>query len=493
MERTLVPAERRAFEVGACVDLGAFRKNDPDRGASRFLDGAHGTVDWIALMEDRRPEWFLGFRPGSDDLDVPLNRHGPESGRWTRAEVRALVGALRAHGVRVLVGVWMHECAWVDERHPELLMRDADGRLWQDVVRKNADVDPLKRLRADAEHGIEEGLPFVEYLVRQYAALRAAFGFEGLFVGDGGMGFREFAHDGRDALHFDFDAAAVADFARSDAYVAHEGCALRADGPSDAAELARRHAADVRAHHASAWLAWTRARWKAFYARLADAIHAHDGTLAAYNTMNYDPVLAREHGVDFRDLAEAGLDVLVFQTYDWAWGPHGPLTPQADKDAAANLAALLLTRGHVGHATPMRIVFTTETNDRVEGWRAPLDATLREIGAYGGARSFDGERWRPVADGTFVVWANDVAPDAWREMASAWRTAFRDTPPERAAVVWTDDVLDQPHEAGSYAHLRATLALTGGRPDGVVRGEARPPAPSASEAPLRTAPVARRR
>lgn len=458
----LVPEGRRSYDVGACIDLGAFRKDAPDRGVAEWLSGAR-RVDWVVLMEDRRPEFFLGFEPGDDATPVPLNRHGPNPGTWTVADVRDLVGRLHARGVKVLLGVWMHECAWVDDDHPELLMTDADGRLWQDVRARSADINPMKRLRADPARGIEEGMPFPDYVARQYAALRDALGLDGLFVGDGGMGFRQFAKDDRDALTFDFDPAWVHEFVASPAFERHAGCKLHG-------EDAALSASDVRTHHAEAWLTWTRARWAGFYKGLADVVHATGGTLAAYNVMNYDPVLAREHGVDYRDLADAGLDVLVFQTYDWAWGPNGPLDPVPHKDAATNLVSLLLTRGQVGHATPMRIVFTTETNDAVERWAAPVERVVEEIEAYAGARSHDGTRWRPAADGTLVVWGNQVATEDWRAIEAAWNAAFARTGgPRNGVVVYEDDILDQPHAPGSYAHVEATLAVMGTPPDGVAR------------------------
>lgn len=474
------PRRGSGYEVGACVDLGAFRRDDPDRGVKRWLSAAR-RVDWVVLMEDRDPDFFLDFRPGREDADVPLNRHGPFRDAWTVADVRDLVRHLHRRGVKVLLGAWMHECAWVDDRHPELLMRDAHGRLWQDKAARSADINPMKRLRADPSRGIEEGLPFTTYVARQYEALRATFDLDGLFVGDGGMGFREFAKDAHDALWFDFDPAWVREFASTAACAPHEGCALAGD---DAAASA----ADVRAHHAEAWLAWTRAKWASFYRELADVVHATGGTLAAYNVMNYDPVLAREHGVDYRDLAEAGLDVLVFQTYDWAWGPHGPLDPVPHKDAATNQLALLLTRGHVGHDTGMRIVFTTETNDSVEGWKAPVDRTVEEIAAYAGARSYDGDRWRPVADGTLVVWANDVPAPEWIALEAAWNDAFAHAePPRKGVVVYAHAA--EPHDPGSYAHLHATLAVTGKAPDGVARVRA-PEAPGAVPiAPVRRRPT----
>ena len=173
---------------------------------------------------------------------------------------------------------------------------------------------------------------------------------------------------------------------------------------------------------------------------MADAVHATGGMLAAYNVMNYDPALARLHGVDYRAIAEAGLDVLVFQAYDYAWGPLGPFgfLHIAKKDLATNLAALLRTRAHVGYDTRMQIVVTVETEDEVETWNAPVAHTLGEAYALGNAAAFDGKAWRRAADGAFIVWGNSVSPQEWRGLAAAFQQLSAPPPTPASALVWSE-------------------------------------------------------
>ncbi|HEX2021352.1 MAG TPA: hypothetical protein VHH36_01455, partial [Candidatus Thermoplasmatota archaeon] len=349
---------RGGFEAGACVDLGAFDPTAGDAGAGAWLDRAVSLPTWVVLMEDRQPVFFHGYQGYRPDAPVPLNRHGPHAHAWTHADLRRLVLAFKARGVRVLLGYWVHECAFVDDRHPELLIRDATGRLWQDRVELNADFSPMRRMRADPEHDVREGERYFDWAARRYARLAEDFGFDGLFLGDGAMGFRRHGKDWKDLRHFDYHEDWLAEFAVDHAFGRHDGCALL-DASADTAARAR----DVHAHHWEHWVAWNTDRWTDYYRRTAEAVHATGGILAAYNCMNYDPALARLHGVDYRAIAEAGLDVLVFQAYDYAWGPLGPFGDLhiARKDLATNLACLLRTRAHVGHDTPMRIVVTVET------------------------------------------------------------------------------------------------------------------------------------
>ncbi|HWG89430.1 MAG TPA: hypothetical protein VNZ52_01140 [Candidatus Thermoplasmatota archaeon] len=449
------------FEVGVCVDLGAFHPHEQDYGGRRYLENAGRTPHWVCLMEDRAPTFYHTFSTYQPDAAVPLNRHGPNPHAWTQRDLKGLVETLQAEGVAVLLGYWIHECGWVDDRQPQLLMRQADGAVWGDRVKQNADFNPMKRLRADPVQGIPAGKPYMEWATEQYRRLQAAFGFDGLFLGDGGMGFRHHGHDEKGLTVFDYSPEWVQAFRESAHHVPHEGCALgREDAP--AAEWAE----DVRAHHWAAWVDWNTAEWTGFYAHMAREVHATGGKLAAYNVMNFDPALALVHGVDYRGIAEAGLDYLVFQTYDFAWGDLGPFgfLAMKKKDLQTNLEALLATRAHVGHDIPMKILFTAETNDSVEHWDSPMPHTLGEAYAYAGARSFTGRKWVPVVDGAFIVWGSDMPAEEWQWLARAFAEASAPRDPAGSLLVWDEEkdlrcLLDTIHgkvtPGDLYAHHEA--------------------------------------
>jgi hypothetical protein len=460
------------FEVGACADLGAFDPRELDCGAERFVERSERAIDWICIMEDRWPDFFLNYRTFDPAGGVPLARHGPRFDVWTQADLRRLVEGLHARGVRVFLGFWPHECRFADDDHPELLMRSGDsGEVWQDLVERSGDLNPMKRMRADPARGIDEGTTFGAYVVRQWNALECDFHFDGLFLGDGGMGFRRHSNDREGVRTFDMDEAWIADFLNSPEGAAdvHAGCALAlcdrrtkvGAGPlsGDAERAARERAVacadDLRRHHWPNWVRWNVGRWTALYCLLAEAVHARGGELAAYNVMNFDPCMAYVHGADYRALAHAGLDILVFQTYDYAWGPLGPFQPK-EKDLATNLATLLATKAYL-HGTKTRVLFTAETGDNVEHWDAPTAHTLGEIHVYGSGRIGEGEGWKPVVDGTFVVWANETPAEEWRLLANAFRhTANSRTEPSRV-LVWDDTDVDflarLGPDATGYDHL----------------------------------------
>lgn len=455
---------RVPFHAGACLDLGAFDPTLADCGVDAYIERAQRTLSWVVLMEDRQPVWFHGYQGYDPAAPVPLNRHGPNKHAWTQADMKRLVEAFHAHGVKVLLGYWTHECSFVDDHHPELLIRDATGALWQDRVEMNADFSPLRRMRADPVHDVRENERYAAWSARRYVRLANDFGFDGLFLGDGAMGFRRHGHDWKDLRHYDYHEQWIAEFAADHAFDHHDGCTLATDAPTPA------QAADIHAHHWDHWIAFHVERWTAYYRTMATAIHATGGILAAYNVMNYDPALARLHGIDYREIAEAGLDILVFQTYDYAWGPHGPFgfLPITRKDIETNTATLLRARAHVGYDTPMQIVITVETEDEVETWDAPTAHTLGELYAYGHAAAHDGARWRRAANGAFVVWGNSVAAPEWHALQNAFHALAAPPPEPHTVHAWDPDEIHhttaRPPTATSpddlYAHLDASAGAT---------------------------------
>lgn len=427
------------FRAGACLDLGAFDSSRDDCGVGDYVARSQRALSWVVIMEDRQPVFFHGYQGYVADADVPLNRHGPRSDGWRMQDLRRLVNAFHAHHVKVLLGYWAHECSFVDDRHPELIIREATGELWQDRVEMNADFSPLRRMRADLEHGVREGERYATWAVRRYAELARDFGFDGLFLGDGFMGFRRHGQDWKDLRHFDFHEEWLAEFRVDHAFDHHEGCAL-VDGAATPEA-----AADVHAHHWEHWVAFNTERWTDFYRTTCQGVHAAGGIVAAYNVMNYDPALARQHGVDYRGIAEAGLDILVFQAYDYAWGPLGPFGSLGitKKDIETNLQSLLRTRAHVGFDTPMQIVVTVETEDEVETWNAPAAHTLGELYQLGHALAHDGISWRRAADGAFVVWGNSVAAPEWRSLASAFSALSAPPHAPHSALVWDEREIER--------------------------------------------------
>jgi len=203
-------------------------------------------------------------------------------------------------------------------------------------VRGSSDLYPFVRLR-------REGVEYVDYIARQYARLSTAFGFDGLMLGDGFCGFGTIVDPDR---YRDQEAAVP--------------------------------------------------RWTRFYTRIAEAVHRSNGILLAYDRMGFSYREARKHGVDYHDLARAGLDILVYQSYPQAWGNFWLGAYRDRFDLASNVRNLATVKEALA-GTHTQVFHTVELGDSVEKWVADPEKTFRLMAQLA-----------PLAGGRFLVWANDV-------------------------------------------------------------------------------------
>lgn len=186
-------------------------------------------------------------------------------------------------------------------------------------------------------------MSYAEYIGCQYERLRGAFGFDGLMLGDGFCGFGSFVAPD---LHAD----------RED----------------------------------------TIPQWTQFYRTVATRVHAAGGVLVAYDYMGFPSRDARRHGVDYRAIAGAGLDLLVYQSYPQAWGRYWLAEQRGRFGLHACVRNLATVRAALA-GTGTRILYTVELRDSVERWAAEAPSTRRQMAALD-----------PLADGRFLVWANDL-------------------------------------------------------------------------------------
>ena len=137
-------------------------------------------------------------------------------------------------------------------------------------------------------------------------------------------------------------------------------------------------------------------QWTEFYATVARAVHHSSGLLFAYDCQGLSASEARRHGVDYRELARVGLTCLVFQSYPQAWGEYW-LARYADRFdlEACRINLTSVKKALAGTAT--KVLYTVELGDVVEGWSADPAKTRRAM-----------EVLDPLADGRFLVWANDL-------------------------------------------------------------------------------------
>jgi hypothetical protein len=317
-----------SLPTAVCVDLGAFRKPLPNLSILG--------VKIVVVMEDRRPRVFLGHNGYKPEEIMPLNRHkGPAHDYKTQADLRELVQELHKQGIKVLIGFWGF---WADglsskpspwlQKHPELAPR----------IRGECDIgNPFAILK-------KEGISFAEYIAEQYRKLHHDFGFDGLFLGDGLCGFRDFMHLEKYAY---LDDSGLEDL------------------------------------------------WAVFYHIIAKTVHDLGGELWAYDCMGFSLLAALSHGVSYGLLSKAGLDVLVFQTYPTAWGRRY-FKVSGKTGLSKDFANFLSVKSAIRESTT-RLFYSLEMGDSREGWRPSWECTRTQMNVF-----------RDYADGKLIVWGNEL-------------------------------------------------------------------------------------
>lgn len=264
--------------------------------------------------------------------------------RWRTHEDLRTLVA-QLHGQHLRVAIGVWNYGgWLFHRRPPWVRAHPELR----HLALSSQLFPFVRLRP-------EDMTYAEYIGRQYARLREAFDFDGLMLGDGFSGF-----------------GSIWDPDRYD-------------------DLAR-----------------TVPEWTALYRTVAGAVHRLGGVLLAYDQMGMAAGEARRHGVDYREIGGAGLDVLVYQSYPQAWAGFWLETYRSRFDLAANVRNLA-TVTSAAAGTGLRVLYTVELGDSVERWSADPARTAEQVAALD-----------PLAGGRFLVWANDLVAQLAPPASTCW-------------------------------------------------------------------------
>lgn len=288
------------------IDLGALPLETLREGALDLECLTRLGIKRIALMEDRDPYFFLNFEEYDATEPVPLNRHGTGGEQrtdWTMADMKAFIDLAHQHGIEVYQGFWAntHYAA----TNP-FLSRNSHA---EPVILGSDDMNPLCEV-TDAQG---ETMLFAEYIIRQYHKLADAFGIDGLFLGDGFMGYRSFL---RPRFTGDFTFA-------------QKG-------------------------------------WEIFYALLSDAVRARGGKFMAYDVMGRTYEEAYRSGVDYKTVLPY-LDLFMVQTYgQTAWHQFMSLPGYT---LMRDLQALESMHRELAPDMREKLVYTAELGDKIEGWR----------------------------------------------------------------------------------------------------------------------------
>jgi hypothetical protein len=301
---------------------------------------------------------------------------------------------------------------WLTE-HPEALVRRAD-------VGRTTQFNVLSRL---ADGSYTEDL-----FVGQLRRVCDFYGFDGWHGPDGYGPLSSPIHlgDVSDGMIDQF--AAGADGLPPEVT---EGC-------GDDVERLSARAEWIWANRRLEWIEFWSTRWATFWGKVSAGMHA-DGRRAYVNSAwTRDPFEALyRYGVDYRKLADAGIDGIVAETV-----AGSIMLGSGDRDYHYDyLAMLMLIRAY---APDIELIFLHPIKDVVEDWdllrHAPamLEREIYALGNVFHTRS-DGSLSRSV-DGFLGCLGDGITPEEWSWLRDRWDLSFT-PPPKRvvgATLVWSD-------------------------------------------------------
>lgn len=284
------------------VDLGAFDLAKLRKSELHLDRLTQAGIKEIVLMEDRDPQFYLNYSGYHADQTVPLNRHGSEADQWTMADLKNLIQQLHHQKIKTVIGFWGN----TGNKDQNAFIR-ANWASLRPVIPGSDDINPLSFVKnVDGE-----SMPFASYIISQYKKLKTDFGFDGVFLGDGLMGYRSF---------------------------------MDPHGPYEAEEFAY--------------------LWTDFYKRIYQDIKkiSPQDTLWAYDCMGNGPVTALNNGLHLEQIAKY-IDRYVFQGYGAdAWGKDymnlEGYNSERDQSHIRKLPEQL----------KVKTLYSVGLGDKVEGW-----------------------------------------------------------------------------------------------------------------------------
>ncbi|WP_053202538.1 hypothetical protein [Jiangella muralis] len=382
------------------IELIAFDTTAPDLGVAAVLDplGERPSVLSLLLYSAE----FVHTHDAVDDELLPVectayyarswSVRGPRQD-WTRAQLRALVSALRDRGIAVFFALFdMHAfedgattrvSAW-NEAHPELTVVDRAG------AERTGLLNPLGRFA--------DGSFYEDFFATRLEEVFAYYGFDGLHGADG-------YSSGRLPLwEADFSADLLEQFSQWSGVVVPDAAV------SAQADWIWRHAR-------SPWIRFHAHRWTRFWTTVCASVHGAGGRVVLNNAWTRDPFEALyRYGVDYRGLAAAGIDGLVLETV--AAAVELLERPPALPPLPGQLGAALLTGATIPDVPLAALV---SVHDTLEGWDVINVAPgmhERDVRLLSALRRFTGagdETIACVGAGLYCL-SDGVAEQQWRWM-----------------------------------------------------------------------------
>jgi len=421
-----MPDNGARYDRWLWVELIGFDNELPDCGVQAYLENAGFVPDAVSLFvfnpdfihthEGLEEDGLLPFDCGS--FGGHPNSYERERQAWTRYQLRGLIGELQRHGIAVLVSVFDIFVAdpWIGQ-HPEVLHVNRAG----DRIRS---ICPWKRLA--------DGTYYGDFFARKLGEVLQDYGFDGYHQADG------YCHPRLPAYEGEYSDDIVGQFVEATGIELPDGLA---EASGDRPEVVQQRAAWIWRHARPEWLRFQAANIAAFCRKVADAVHAQGKWVVANNALTRDPFQALyRFGVDYRLMAEAGVDGFILETVapGVAIGGEGGRAASLQYDL---LAKVMLVKSYVPGLPLHCLNNAHDVNEQWDVLRHGPQLLEREIYCNSSVfrRRSDGTLERCSA-GPVVCLADGIQRHEWQWLREWWERGFgaRVRRPIGATVVWSD-------------------------------------------------------
>lgn len=414
------------------IELIGFDNTRDDFAVGQFLETT-GFVPGVASLLVSNPDFIHTHRGLAPERVFPpdfcsysANPRNEERERqaWTPLQLHGLVQALQNHGIKVYFSVFdtFISQEWIG-KHPEILHVRRNGEAMSSLC-------PWKRL---ADGGLYE-----DFFLVQLLQVMADYGFDGFHCADG------YAHQRIPISEGDFSDDMVAQCA------AASGLALPAELQGSCDGLPSRleeRATWIWRHRRREWIHFYVNRTAAFVRKLTVALHAAGRRIMMNTAWTKDPFEAMyRYGVDYRLMADAGIDAFIAETAAGASELAGYEFVSGRRALHPFMAALLLLRACTRNVP---LICLNGIKDNTEQWSVMRHAPpLLEAECYAMGSLFiqaAAAAPRRCAAGMMACLADAIRPEEWRRVRDWWHRAWEFQPASLPGVtlVWSDAALDR--------------------------------------------------
>ena len=403
-----------------------FEKNDPDKGAARYLDHIGFTPDSVCGLIFH-PD-FLHYHKGMAEeytllqancayYGIPRNKERARQ-EWTNHDLRQLVAELKKKGVGFyagIMGVYLNDIfhrEWMSD-NPEVRYQEPNGSLHSLMC--------LKRMK--------DGTYYEDFFIQKVVEVLKDYDFAGIHMSDA-LTPTTFLYKG------DYSSDMLEQFLDHTGITPPEAVAATI-GDNSAAACALRHQY-LWFEKREEWIRFMGWRWERFYKKLCTAVHAIGKEVWALGMYCTDPFETRYvYGLELHKAFEAGLDCVTANIL-----PTG--VSMCCKDGPYFFHRYHMIEPFLrAQIKDGRILNMLGVQDASEEWSVlehqpvKLERDIYTITSY----SYTDENGcRSATDGMFICLGDGISKEHWRFLKGRIDTGF-DTDPEYVhspSVLWSD-------------------------------------------------------